>query len=215
MSVPTAAAPSFSAPDFSATIEIGPRTGVVRLSGELDLATVPLLQESLLELYQAFECVVVDMAALTFMDCYALGVLAETNRCAARSGIGFVFQSVHGIPLRVMQCTGLDQVFDIREAHEALPSRRPSLVVPVSLSKLRRTDTVVYAEVEVDDLYADDWLAHPCAGYAEQVIALAPGTVDVKILDGPLAGATSRATVLKSAAGPVLMGEAGFETRLH
>jgi anti-anti-sigma factor len=60
---------------------------VVRLSGELDLATAPLLEDALSMLLSAARVdIVVDAGDVTFCDCAALGVLVRTDRRLRASG---------------------------------------------------------------------------------------------------------------------------------
>jgi anti-anti-sigma factor len=83
------------------------REGVLlALRGELDLATVPLLEDALQSAEHSHELVVVDLRDLTFLDSTGLHVLISAEQRARRSGGRLVL--VQGPPQvrRLLELTG-------------------------------------------------------------------------------------------------------------
>lgn len=93
------------------------RDGSVRIhaSGELDMATVPLLDEA----FAAAErlrptCVLLDFSKLTFMDSSGLESLLHAHDRARQSG-GMIGVLKCSEPVwRVFEVTGMDHVFEWR-----------------------------------------------------------------------------------------------------
>lgn len=89
------------------------RTTFVRLSGELDMATAPALQEALHAAQHAETShVIVDLRQLTFLDSFGLRILAAAD-IAGRDGhvkVSFIggSDSVHG----VFELTEMDKRVD-------------------------------------------------------------------------------------------------------
>jgi anti-anti-sigma factor len=75
--------------------------------GELDLTTAPELETALLEADDCRE-LVVDLAAVTFMDSTGLRLLLAQRERARRSGIDFVVTGVDGAVARVLEISGLN-----------------------------------------------------------------------------------------------------------
>ncbi|HKA03774.1 MAG TPA: STAS domain-containing protein [Acidimicrobiales bacterium] len=74
--------------EFDVRLEEG--TAVVRPTGELDLATAPALRAALEHALRIAErAVLVDLAAVTFLDSTALAVFVETWRKASDGTVGF------------------------------------------------------------------------------------------------------------------------------
>jgi anti-anti-sigma factor len=100
------------------------RLGVVlTLGGELDLATVPLLQEQLDLAMRGRAAVVIDLAGLKFIDSSGLRMLVRAQQCLSDSGRQLVLvrggQPVH----RLFELTGLDSHFKwCGSASAALPT---------------------------------------------------------------------------------------------
>ncbi|WP_160150313.1 STAS domain-containing protein [Nonomuraea solani] len=99
--------------DLSVEVERDDRGALVRLVGDLDKLTAPLLKEALVKLLaEARVQIVIDAAELEFCDSSGLWVLVEHQRkVAAESGsLGIV--GVHGVLQRVLDVTGLKAAFD-------------------------------------------------------------------------------------------------------
>jgi len=91
--------------DFSLWVEQNGQGPVVWLSGELDIATAPLLRDCLEGLDG--QRVTLDLSALTFLDSAGLSVLARRHRDVDG---GLVLRGVRPAQMRVFAITGLDDV---------------------------------------------------------------------------------------------------------
>jgi anti-sigma B factor antagonist len=88
------------------------RVAVLILHGELDLLHAHDLRRALHHLAGA-RLVVVDLAAVTYLDSTILGVLVGCLRRAAESGGGLVVINASGIPERVLRITGLGSLLGL------------------------------------------------------------------------------------------------------
>ncbi len=99
---------------FSA--EVQPEDGqvVVRLQGELDMATSPALDRALTAAVSVGgSSVVVDLASLTFMDSTGIAVLLGGCRRAEEAGQTMVVRSPRRPVLKAFRLTGVDQILAI------------------------------------------------------------------------------------------------------
>lgn len=104
--------------------EVQPIDGsiVVRLHGELDMATSPALQRALVGVFDGGgTAVVVDLANLTFMDSTGIAVLLGACRRADEVGQSLVVRGPRRPVLKAFRLTGVDQILSI-ERDETLPS---------------------------------------------------------------------------------------------
>jgi anti-anti-sigma factor len=88
---------------------------VLRLTGELDLETVPELREHAeAELAAgAFQTLSLDLSGLTFIDSSGLGLLVDLRRQASSAGISFELENVPPGPARVIAIAGLAATFGV------------------------------------------------------------------------------------------------------
>ena len=84
---------------------------VLTLRGELDLATVPLLQEHLDRAVRGRGTVVIDLSGLRFIDSSGLRVLVRAERQLRASGGRLVLVRGPRAGRRVFELTGLDRYF--------------------------------------------------------------------------------------------------------
>jgi anti-sigma B factor antagonist len=84
---------------------------VLTLGGELDLATVPLLQEQLNRAVRGRGAVVIDLSGLRFIDSSGLRMLARTELQLRASGGQLVLVRGPRAVRRVFELTGLDRYF--------------------------------------------------------------------------------------------------------
>jgi anti-sigma B factor antagonist len=92
---------------------------VVRLRGEADLHTAPILREALNEaIEQTPRMLIVDMTGVTFIDSMMLGVLLSATRRARPEGtdLRIVIDDPH--VRRIFELTLLDQVMQLYESLE-------------------------------------------------------------------------------------------------
>jgi anti-anti-sigma regulatory factor len=57
--------------------------------------------------------VIVELSAVEFMDCGALGALPRVQRLARQSGGDVLLAAPVAIVLRLLSLTGMDEVFDV------------------------------------------------------------------------------------------------------
>jgi anti-sigma B factor antagonist len=89
---------------------------VVRLKGELDIATVDELREDLRKARQAYgEHVILDLTDLEFMDSQGLSVIVGCHKAVTAAGGGLALVAPRPIVRRTLEITGLSgrlHVFD-------------------------------------------------------------------------------------------------------
>lgn len=85
---------------------------VLRLAGQLDVATAPRLRQALQEAqYGGATHVVLDLAELEFIDSFGLGVLIGGLRRARIHDVHFAVAGATERVRQVLEVTGLDVVF--------------------------------------------------------------------------------------------------------
>ncbi|HEY3724093.1 MAG TPA: STAS domain-containing protein [Acidimicrobiia bacterium] len=88
---------------------------VVSVTGELDIATAPLLHRRLCELLcLPIDSLTVNLAGVTFMDSTGLAVLVRLLPEADDRDVPFALASVPHCVQRVLEVTDTDGLFDIR-----------------------------------------------------------------------------------------------------
>lgn len=84
--------------------------------GEIDLAFEEAFQDEMTDLLeQAHSPVIVDLAAVTFMDSSGLRVLVSGKERGRGLGIDVVLRAPSPRVLRVLQIAGIDQAFEIQD----------------------------------------------------------------------------------------------------
>lgn len=101
------------------TEEFRPGVRLVRLSGEIDIATTDFAAESIrAAVAPPARLVLIDVSAVTFCSSAGLGNLVEARRLATRHGIGLALVGV-GRPVdRPLAVTGLGGQFRIFSSAE-------------------------------------------------------------------------------------------------
>jgi anti-sigma B factor antagonist len=100
-------------------IEIHPERTVVRVApaGELDIGTVPSLRLQLEELRDSgFDCIVLDLRRLTFMDSTGIALLLAEDRLARTNGHDFTLISGPPAIQRIIQVCGVAGLLTFRSA---------------------------------------------------------------------------------------------------
>ena len=99
------------------TIEIRPgaRSVTLLLAGELDLGSADTLRVCLSQLDEGYDELVVDLAALHFLDSTGLSLLVQTRHgLAERERPGrLVVRNPQGHVRRVLEVSGVDQVLTV------------------------------------------------------------------------------------------------------
>jgi anti-sigma B factor antagonist len=100
--------------ELRVTVESAPSGPTVRVWGEVDVQTSPVLDEQLQSvLDQGPSSVVVDLGEVTFLDSTGLSVLiAGLKRCQAAGGSLRVVAPQPNVR-RVLEITGLTEAFDL------------------------------------------------------------------------------------------------------
>jgi anti-sigma B factor antagonist len=95
-------------PQFEVSVERAGTTAIVRLAGELDLATAPELADVLHGLEPACQRIILDVTGLEFIDSTGLRLAVVEHDRAAVDGFEFVIAGAAGSVLKVLRLTGLD-----------------------------------------------------------------------------------------------------------
>jgi anti-sigma B factor antagonist len=95
-------------PQFEVSVERAGTTAIVRLAGELDLATAPELAEVLHGLEPECQRIILDVTGLEFIDSTGLRLAVVEHDRSAADGFEFVIAGAAGSVLRVLRLTGLD-----------------------------------------------------------------------------------------------------------
>lgn len=92
---------------------------VMALSGEVDLSHSPVLRKALMELMFERRDVVVDLAAVGYIDSSGVAGLVEAYQMARKNGTRFTLAAISEPVRRVLQLARLDRVFTIADTVEA------------------------------------------------------------------------------------------------
>jgi len=102
---------------FHAAADNDGDTAVLRLHGELDMATAPGLGRALSTALDSRPTVLaLDLQELSFVDSTGLRVLITACRRAGEQGSTFVLRSPSRSVLKALQLTGVDQLMVIEPA---------------------------------------------------------------------------------------------------
>lgn len=99
---------------FHAEVQPGDAAVVLRLHGELDMATSALLDEAFAAAFDGgTQAMVVDLADLSFLDSTGIAALLSAWRRAQDEGRSFLVRSPRRPVLRALRLTGVDQILAI------------------------------------------------------------------------------------------------------
>jgi anti-anti-sigma factor len=86
----------------------------IRLSGEIDIYTSPMLRERLMEVLESStRLLVLDLSRVAFCDATGLSVLVGVRRRAQSMGITVALASPRPGMTKLLRITGLDRSFPI------------------------------------------------------------------------------------------------------
>lgn len=88
-----------------------PGFAVVALAGDLDVASAPAAAAAIQEGIGPGQRVIVDLEAVQFAASHALGALAVAAKRARRAGGGVLLAAPQAAVLRVLELTGLAEMF--------------------------------------------------------------------------------------------------------
>lgn len=95
---------------------VGPKVVVVEVVGDLDLASVERVRETLHDALSVRpEQLVVDLRDCGFVDASALEMLLDVHRRACRTGRVVTLRGCSPRVLRLLSLTGLHRVFDVED----------------------------------------------------------------------------------------------------
>ena len=92
---------------------------VVGLRGDLDVTSAADAEAAITALMARGQSLVIDMSALDFIDCSALGALLRVRGLARRGGGDVVLATPQPYVLRLLVLTGNDEVFRVQADVEA------------------------------------------------------------------------------------------------
>lgn len=99
---------------FGICVDCGDQHAVIRVRGEVDLETAPILEARLLALARNGATVItVDMAETDFIDSTGLHALVVGLRTLRASGGDLVLRSPSRNAVRILQLSGLDTVVKV------------------------------------------------------------------------------------------------------
>ncbi len=91
-------------------------TLIVSLTGEVDLDHSPTARQVLLDCVAQKKKVLVDLAAVTYIDSSGVASLVEAFQRAKKNGTGFALMLLSPATLRVIKLARLDKVFTIYDS---------------------------------------------------------------------------------------------------
>lgn len=102
---------------FGFTVARSDSTVIVAITGELDVATVPALRHAVTDLVhdQGNLSIVLDLAAVTFLDSTALGFMVGVHRDLKQRGGRFAVWNPTRSAVRVFEISGIDRTIEISQ----------------------------------------------------------------------------------------------------
>jgi anti-sigma B factor antagonist len=114
------------------SVQVDPTSAASRLlvSGEIDLSVSPRLADFAIHCITAgaADQVVIDLGAVTFLDSAALAALVAVRRAALALGREVILDHVSEHGRRLLNITGLDQVFTIWDTVDLTPPTSESVI---------------------------------------------------------------------------------------
>jgi anti-sigma B factor antagonist len=106
--------PPSPAADFDVVSELSDGTATVSVRGEVDVYTAPQLRDRLYAVVaDGVTHVVLDLAAMTFIDSTGLGVIVGTLKRLREAGGDLVLRSPSRSTRKVLEITGLTRIVEI------------------------------------------------------------------------------------------------------
>lgn len=94
---------------------MGSEASAISLAGELDISTVPRIENRLFEALRSHRAVLMDLTRLTFIDSSGIGLLIQAHRLAAREDGGRLHTVIAPDSQvdRVFRLAGIDRALSI------------------------------------------------------------------------------------------------------
>jgi anti-sigma B factor antagonist len=103
-----------------------PDAAILAVSGELDVASAPMLRA-----YVGFALdrrparLILDLAGLRFCDAAGLSVLAMARSAATREGVSLALAAVPRLVTRLLKMTGMNRILDVYPSVAAATAQSP------------------------------------------------------------------------------------------
>jgi anti-anti-sigma factor len=94
-------------------VEPGSGTAVVRVGGEIDVATASLFHQAIVRQLERHYHAVADLTEVTFMDASGVGALMRAEQTARRCGVRLTVASPSRVVARVLRLTQADRSLHI------------------------------------------------------------------------------------------------------
>ncbi len=126
-------------PDLQVVTQYRPDVIVLAVSGELDVASAPMLRTHVgFALGRRPAHLILDLAGLRFCDAAGLSVFAMARNAAIRDGASLALAAVPRPVTRLLRMTGMNRVLDVYPSVAAaglrLPGHPGPLALPAGLS---------------------------------------------------------------------------------
>lgn len=92
---------------------------IIELSGEIDLSQSPMARQQILGVIESGQDLLVDMAAVSYIDSSGVASLVEGYQAARKSQRRFALVAVSNSAMSVLSLARLDQVFPIYASVDA------------------------------------------------------------------------------------------------
>ena len=92
---------------------------VAAVRGERDITSSVGVMSAIAALTSRHQVVIVELSAVEFMDCGALGALLRVQRLARRGGGDVLLAAPAAIVLRLLSLTGMDEVLGVHASADA------------------------------------------------------------------------------------------------
>ena len=117
-------------PDLQVVALHQPETVVLAVSGELDVASAPMLRAHVrFALGGRPARLVIDLAGLRFCDAAGLSVLAMAQNAATRDGASLALAAVPRPVTRLLRMTGMNRILDVYPSVAAATMRLPDAAI--------------------------------------------------------------------------------------
>jgi anti-sigma B factor antagonist len=104
-------------PAIALTVEHDDRGAVVRVAGDLEFGTAASLRSALIDLaQQGCDPLIVDIEGLDFIDSTGLSLLVQAKQRIEAQGQHFILRNPSARVLRVLEISGLAELFQIEQS---------------------------------------------------------------------------------------------------
>ncbi len=120
---------------FAIRVDVEDSSVVVRVSGELDVATAPLLAAVLAGAEAGGPGAVVDLSDVTFIDTRSVGVIAAAHERLGSCSVGLTIRAPSPVARRLLELVGLTRLIEDEGASGPSPrSGLPGPEIPIDVT---------------------------------------------------------------------------------